>query len=196
MEQVKEKIYVNFELITNSAEVIINMLNDRYNITPAKTIKDLKDLTYKSIYRDIDGQDVESIKKTKEYYEKLEANKEFIDLYNNTKHFIEWVIVINQDEFQNLDYVVLSTVWILKHVGDISIKRLSQPINKIQFDGIHIDFNYNNFNFNKPNHKILLTQLLDTKYNYLKGGEINTYLMHTWEDIKNTIEFFNNNKGW
>ena len=196
MEQVKEKIYVNFELITNSAAVIIDMLNDRYNITPAKTIKDLKDLTYKSIYRDIDGQDVESIKKTKEYYEKLEANKEFIDLYNNTKHFIEWVIVINQDEFQNLDYVVPSTVWILKHVGDISIKRLSQPINKIQFDGIHIDFNYNNFNFNKPNYKILLTQLLDTKYNYLKGGEINTYLMHTWEDVKNTIEFFNNNKGW
>lgn len=195
MKQSKEKIYVNFETITNSSEVIIKLLNEKYNINPPKTIKDLKDLTYKSIYRNLDGKDIENIKKSKEYYTNLKINKDFVELYESTKHIYEWEIILDR-QYQEPEYTISITVWILTYLGDIMITNLYQPINQINFKGTHIDFNYNNFNFNSSCNKILLTQLLDTKYNYLKGGEEYTYQVHTWNDIKYIIEFFTNNKGW
>ena len=188
----KQKIYVNFETITNSQEVIIDILNNKYNIIPPKTFEDLKDLTFKSIHREVSLDEIYKIKQSKEYYNNLKINSTFKELYLKTKDIYEWEIILEQ-QYQKYEYKVPIVLWVMQNVGDdIMIASIHQAIHKTNFDGTHIDFNYNNFNFNNSNNKILLTKLLDTKYNYLKGGEEHLYQVHTWNDISEIINFFNN----
>lgn len=186
----KQKIYVSFESITNSQEVIIDLLNKKYNINPPKTIKDLKDLTYKSIYRQIDGKDVEKIMKSKEYYDNLKINQSFKDFYEQTKSLYEWAIII-ENKYREIEYLSPMLIWILNNIGDIIIASLYKPINQTILDGIHIDLNYNNFNFNSNGYfKLLLTNFTNTNYNYIKGGEDNLYQVNTWEEIIQILNFF------
>jgi len=63
-------IILNFnDTIVNSSEVIIDIINNRYNIN--KEYKDLKDENFRSIYKNITKDELKEIKKSKEYLEKL-----------------------------------------------------------------------------------------------------------------------------
>ena len=48
----KQKIYIDIDdVLINTSEVVIELLNLTYDLNPPKTIYDLKDWEYRSIYR-------------------------------------------------------------------------------------------------------------------------------------------------
>ena len=56
-DEVKETFYVDIDgVIINDIDVVIDILNERYKIVPKKTIVDLKDWEYKSIYNGVSNK--------------------------------------------------------------------------------------------------------------------------------------------
>ena len=73
---------------------------------------------------------------------------------------------------------------------EIEIIRVSEWKNLLWLDGIQIDDNYRNFNFNnKKLTKILLANGINTDYNFTRGGEENFYIANDWNDVKDIIEW-------
>lgn len=94
MEQVTILLGVE-DIIFNTSETIINILNKKYNIYPPKSIKDIKDFEYTSIIRLINKQrkqqelkeitikDIKQIFNTQEFWDSLQVNEEAIKILTN-----------------------------------------------------------------------------------------------------------------
>ena len=74
MKLEKQKIVLDFDdTLVKSSEQIIQMLNQKYNLN--KTIEDLKDWGYSSIYPNITSQEVTELYASEEFFKKVSWNE-------------------------------------------------------------------------------------------------------------------------
>ena len=186
-EEVKETFYVDIDgVIINDIDVVIDILNERYKIVPKKTIVDLKDWEYKSIYNGVSKQEIVDIYQSEEFFSKLEVNRDFLNFYRDNKDKYDFVCLTMSSEENCKKKMNLFMNFGL----EIEIIRVSEWKNLLWLDGIQIDDNYRNFNFNtKKLTKILLTNGINTDYNFTRGGEENFYIANDWNDVKDIIEW-------
>lgn len=90
MKLEKQKIVLDFDdTLVKSSEQIIQMLNQKYNLN--KTIKDLKDWGYSSIYPQITSQEVTELYADKEFFKNVNWNngtKQFLSKFKKDYNFI------------------------------------------------------------------------------------------------------------
>ena len=86
------------DTILLSSEAVIKILNQKYNINPPKTINNMKDWEYRSIYKYITIKEVEDIYESDEFFNMVEFNPLFLDFYNKNKNKINIVIVTKGTE--------------------------------------------------------------------------------------------------
>lgn len=186
----KEKIYVDADdVILNTSEVIIEFLNNLYNINPPKNINDLKDWKYKSIYRDVDMNIVNHYWETDDFFKKVEINKTFLNFYQESKDIYEWII-FTQGTKINLEK---KQQYFSKYLPDIKFIGVDVCQNKNQFDlsdGIQIDDNYKNLLSNSY-FKILVKNFHDTDYNEVLENHTNLYIVNDWNEIGEILKFYN-----
>ena len=186
----KEKIYVDADdVILNTSEVIIEFLNNIYNINPSKSINDLKDWKYKSIYRDTDMSLVEKYWETDEFFNKVKINKDFLSFYNDTKDIYEWII-FTQGSKTNLQK---KKEYFQQYLPNVEMIGIDCSESKNQFDlrdGIQIDDNYKNL-LSNAYFKILIKNFHETDYNQVLGNHTNLYIVNEWNEIKDILNFYN-----
>lgn len=98
----KQKIVLDFDdTLVKSSEQIIQMLNQRHNLN--KTIKDLTDWGYSSIYPQITNQEVTELYSSKDFFENVKWN-EGVELFLlNFKKDYKFIICSKGNK-QNLYY--------------------------------------------------------------------------------------------
>ena len=186
----REKIYVDVDdVIINTSEVVINLLNDTYNITPPKTFKDLKDWGYKSIYRHLDKKILYQYWETDEFFNKVKINSDFLKFYNDTKNVFEWILFTHGTE-KNLKK---KQEFFSKYIPDIKINGVDISKNKNEVDlsdGIQIDDNYNNL-LSNAYFKILIKNFHEANYNQVLENHTNLYVVNDWKEISQILKFYN-----
>lgn len=91
MKLEKQKIVLDFDdTLVKSSEQIIQMLNQRYNLN--KTIEDLKDWGYSSIYSNITSQEVTDLYASEEFFEKVNWNEGVIIFLLEFKKYYNYII--------------------------------------------------------------------------------------------------------
>ena len=89
----KVTLYVDVDdTILKSSEAVIEILNKKYNINPSKSINDMKDWNYRSIYKNITENEVEEIYESDEFFNTVEFDQTFLDFYKTNKDKIDIVI--------------------------------------------------------------------------------------------------------
>ena len=186
-EKVKETFYVDIDgVIINDIDVVIDILNERYKIAPKKTITDLKDWEYRSIYNRVSRQEIIDIYQSNEFFGKLEVNNDFLNFYRDNKDTYNFVCIT----MSSVENCKRKRELFDKFGLDIEIIRTTNWKNTLCLKGIQVDDNYKNFNFgNKKLMKILLTNGINTDYNFTHGGEENFYIVNNWNDIKDIMQW-------
>lgn len=103
----KLKLFVDADdTILLSSEAIIQILNSKYNIVPAKTIEDLKDWHYRSIVKGLTLRDVMDLYESNDFFEKVCLDDDFVEFYTQHIYDIDLKIVtvgspLNLDKKEN-----------------------------------------------------------------------------------------------
>lgn len=204
------------DTILRSSEVIISVLNQRYDISPPKKFSDLKDWGYRSIYS-VNTKEIEDIFDSEEFWNKVQLNNYFLELLENTEliNSFNWIVgtyssIKNEDvkfnylkrifEYFNLPNTVVfynfnnSYNQQLKQDNIIWGKESNKILNKNysmskRFIPFHIDYQIDDNMYcldTDAENKFLLTNGIKTDYN-------DTRLRHDSEDnfyiIKDLKEF-------
>ena len=79
----KIKLFIDADdTILESSKAFIEILNERFNISPPKTYEDLKDWCYRSIYHFCTKDIINEIYDSDIFFEKVKINEIFKNFYN------------------------------------------------------------------------------------------------------------------
>lgn len=194
----KIKIFIDADdTILMSSETVIEMLNEMYNISPQKTIEDLKDWGYRSIYRGISGENISEIYDSDEFFRRVQVNPAFDKFYKKFKHRLEFFIVtkgtyVNLHKKQNYfaqKYPEIKFIGCLHYFENKNFTKAEVDMSK----GIQIDDRCDCLTTN-AGCKILLKNNRDLLWNNYQGGiRGNVYVVNTWEEIEGYVQFLINN---
>lgn len=187
----QSKIYVDIDdVIFNTSELVIDLLNKHYNIIPPKTIDDLKDWEYKSIYRNIDYQIIYNYWDSDEFFQNVKINEDFIKFYKETKDDVFYWVFFTQGTEKNLQK---KKEFLQKYFSKFDFIGVPLDKKKSEYDlsdGIQIDDNYNNLLSNSY-FKILIKNFHETNYNQVLNNHTNLYIVNEWKDIIDILQFYN-----
>lgn len=194
----KRTIYIDVDdVILKSSEQIIRMLQRRYNIN--KTIYDLRDWKYKSIYKNFSKEDLILFFKSEEFWKEVEYNKELIDYFEEANLINKYnLILVTKGTKENLEkkYEYLYDINFFKKnekkIGFIGID-LEESKSKVKMlKGIQIDDSIENLIDTDATLKILLTNGLQTNYNHLDKWPKNIqnfYVVNMTEELIKVLEY-------
>lgn len=179
------------DTILYSSETVIRILNQRYGEN--KTISDLSDWFYRSIVPGISQEEILGIYDSEEFWNEVELNPEFLEVFKKLKNNFNWVILSRGKE-QNIK---LKTKFIEKHLGipvfGLAIESSSDSCTskkKVDMsDSIQIDDNMGCIEGTNAAIKILL-QHRNLSWNQPEPHEDNLYIAHDWKEIGEALEFF------
>lgn len=194
----KPKIFIDADdTILMSSETVIDMLNERYNISPQKTIKNLKDWGYRSIYTGVSGEIISDIYDSDEFFIRVQVNPAFEKFYRKFKHHLEFYIV-TKGTFLNLKK---KQNYFAQKYPDIKFIGCphyfeNENFTKAEVDmkgGIQIDDRCDCLTTN-ADCKFLLKNDRDLSWNKYEGGlHGNVYVVNTWEEIETCTQFLLDN---
>lgn len=205
----KDKLYPNSskqliiwdvdDVVWSAAEVCVDIINERFILpyqTP-KSVNDIKDWGFKSIYRDITQKDIEDIFASDEFFNRVQLKEGFVTAlksgllskYNNvfvTKGSKENLI----KKEKCLQRMLGGDFEMFEFVG-LSMEENKSDINMI--GGIIIDDNVNYLKNTNAYLKILLKNDRETQYNNLSDKEQcsieNLYIVNNWDELIQVLEF-------
>lgn len=184
----KQKIYIDIDdVLINTSEVVIELLNLTYDLNPPKTIYDLKDWEYRSIYRYRDYNLIERFWETEDFFYQVQISPQFIELYQQTKDKVEWIFFTTGTE-KNLE---LKRKYFSKWYPENEIITIPLYTNKHTYDlsdGIQIDDKYSNLCSNAQL-KILLTNEHEADYNKVLYSHDDLYVCDNWDQLKEMLIF-------
>lgn len=187
----QNKIYVDVDdVIFNTSELVIQLLNKYYNITPPKTVNDLKDWGFKSIYRDIDYKIIYDFWDSDEFFEQVKINEDFIDFYKKTKDDVFYWVFLTQGTEQNLKKKKELLQKYFSKFDFIGVPTNAKKKNLDLSDGIQIDDNYDNL-LSNAYFKILIKNFHETDYNQVLNNHTNLYIVNEWKEIIDILNFYN-----
>lgn len=187
------KIFLDCDdTIMNSSECIIGLLNKKNGTN--KTIKDLKDFHYRSIDKTLTDKDVIKLFESDEFWGSVDYNGDFLEI----KDFIDSnfdVEVVSCGTKLNLEKKEKK----LKSLGykftGVLIKNDSNLCKKCinMQGGIQIDDNMNSMENTNATIKILFQNGNDFTWNRPKPNIDNLYVVQTWKEIFQILEFLKKN---
>lgn len=186
----KQRLILDIDdTVWNSSEVIISMLNKKYNLD--KTINDLKDYGYKSIYKNITNQEIYEMFSSDYFYENVKFKLNFIEFCNkfNSKFSFEFLTRVSDLISAKKKYEWFNQNFIY-NFGFYAIDKKDTKKQDFDLNGsIFIDDMVDNIIDSNAKIKIIIKNYIDTAYNKAPhGSEI--YEVNDWKDI---IEFMNFN---
>lgn len=194
-------LYVDADdTILDSSKAVIEMLNEKYNLSPAKTILDLEDWNYHSICDEVTANEVTEIYNSKEFFDRVKIKDGFKKFWNKHKDKFELKIVTKGTK-ENLDKKqkyfkenipeaeVIGVGFTTEDLSDFGKKHIDMR------NGIQIDDRTDSLNTNAPI-KILLTHGVQLPWNQYLGeyDKESVYILENWSVIEESLLFFYNNQ--
>ena len=184
------KIFLDCDdTIMNSSECIIDLLNKKNGTN--KTIRDLKDFHYRSIDKMLTDEDVIRLFESDEFWDSVDYNNGFLEI----KDFID----------SNFDVEVVSCG------AELNLKKKKEKLKPLGYkftgilikddsnlckkcidmqNGIQIDDNMSSMSNTNAAIKILFQNNSDFTWNRPKPNADNLYVVQTWKQIFQILEFF------
>lgn len=199
----KITLYIDADdTIMLSSVAVIDILNKKYNITPKKTIDDLKDWGYRSIYGRLSKEEKDAIYESDEFYDKVRIDPDFLNFYKANHKFFDFVIVtkgtaINIKKKQKFLKSVLGNGF--DYIGmsiDVNETDLSKKFDKSSVNmkhGIQIDDRTDALAKTNAPIKILYRHNTDMTWNRDYSGINNLYAANTWKEIIEILLFAKDN---
>lgn len=199
MKLEKQKIVLDFDdTLVKSSEQIIQMLNQKYNLN--KTIKDLKDWGYTSIYPQITPQEVTELYADEEFFKNVNWNngvKRFLSKFKKDYNFIicskgskqnlyfKHLFLIAQFEEMNItdwEFIGLET-------NDDTDYNLNKSIVDFSDCLFAVDDNVNALlSINTPK-KILIKNYAEYYWNKTPINREDTYVINDFNDLIEMCDF-------
>lgn len=199
----KITLYIDADdTIMLSSVAVIDILNEKYNIIPKKTIDDLRDWGYRSIYGRLSKEEKDAIYESDEFYDKVKIDPDFLNFYKSNHKFFDFVIVtkgtaINIKKKQKFLKSVLGNGF--DYIGmsiDINETDLSKTFDKSSVNmkhGIQIDDRTDALAKTNAPIKILYRHNTDMTWNRDYDGINNLYAANTWKEIIEILLFAKDN---
>lgn len=208
----KIAIYVDADdTIMKSSEAVIKILNKKYNITPPKTIKDLRDWRYRSIYGLLGNDEVDNIFDSDEFFDVVELDNEFLSFYKANQKDFSFIVVTKGTK----DNLKKKEEYLKKILGD-SFEFIGIETKRQQYDeyydkelgfkrrkidkssvnmrhGIQIDDRTDNLITTNAPVKILYKHDSDMYWNRDYENVNNLYAVNTWKEIIDILSFARDN---
>lgn len=187
------------DTIFQSSKTVINILNERYNLSPQKTINDLKNWNYQSIYDKITESEIMDIYDSDEFFDKVTPNPDFLSLYNELHEKINF-IVVTKGRKTNLfkkENKVKKFFPNMQYIGIPFLMNEYENFNKSSVNmlyGVQIDDRIDCLNTN-ASIKILIKNDLELPWNQYCAENIgNLYVASNFKDIKKILNFIVDNE--
>ena len=193
-------LYIDVDdTILKSSEAVIKILNKKYDINPSKSINDMKDWGYRSIYKNITDDEVEKIYESDEFFNIVEFDQSFLDFYKTNKNKIDIVICtkgtkINIEKKENLvkkvlgeDITYIGMQFRLDNDGN-KIKDYRKSIINMKH-GIQIDDRTDALRDTNANIKILINNDRLRTWNQNYENINNLYVTRNWDEIGQIVLF-------
>lgn len=196
----KTKIYLDADdTILESSKTVIEIINERYNISPPKTFDDITDWNYTCIYPGMTSGEVDAIYASEEFFARVEPDKAFLSVYERHKDNFEFVVVTTGTR-ENLDR---KEAWFRSHFPPFDFVGIEFPKDGTNFDksvltmkgGIQIDDRVDSLIGTKAACKILIRNGLDVPWNQPVEGA-NLYVVQNWVDIGQILDFTVKYPNW
>lgn len=202
MENTKITLYLDVDdTILESSKAIIEILNKKHGINPQKTIDDLSDWGYRSIYGHTTIEDVKTMYSSDEFFDVVKFAPSFLDFYKKSLEKVNFVFVtkgttenINKKKEylqkhlgKTFEYIGLPIIY---HEDDDAQKRFSKASVNMRH-GIQVDDRIDCLESTNAPVKILLKMYGDHYWNLPEdySGIPNLYVVTNWEEAIQIIDF-------
>ena len=201
MRDTKIKLFLDADdTVLQSSETIISILNNKYNINPPKSLNDLKDWGFRSIYKNLTRHDVGALFESDEFFDKVQISKTFANFYALNKDKFD-VTIVTTGTRENLDK---KKTYFEKAFGS-EMRYVGLPFLKDEFGeyvwnydkssvdmqyGIQIDDRIDALRDTNASLKILIKNG-DYHWNQAEyyANIPNLYVVHSWEEAIQIILF-------
>ncbi len=190
-------LYVDADdTILDSSKAVIEILNEKYNLSPAKTILDLEDWNYHSICDEVTPAEVTEIYNSKDFFDRVKIKKGFENFWGKHKDKFSLKIVTKgtSENLRRKEEYFSKYLPEAEVVGvGFSTDTLSD-FGKGHIDmtgGIQIDDRTDSLNTNAPI-KILITHGMQLPWNQYLGeyDKESVYILENWDLIEESLLFF------
>lgn len=182
------------DTILKSSETVIDILNQKYQITPRKTIENLKEWNYRSIYKWTTEEEINEIYASKEFFDNVKFNEEFVSVYEKYKDVFNFCVVTKGTQ-KNLARKREKVVERFPEMGFIGIRFITKEATDFEKNsvnmrhGIQIDDRLDCLQTNAA-YKILLRNGLEVPWNNYQGNNMdNLYVVDNWKQIEEVFAF-------
>ena len=200
----KQTIYWDVDdVILNSSEVAINIINNKYNKVNEKSnfknkkFEDIKDWGLKSIWRGINKDIIQEIFESDDFWNQIKIREEFKKTFDSIYTYYNHILVTkgtvcNHDRKSSFlinDTYMSEKEWGYKCIKDNQSKNIINMKN-----GIFIDDNIENLITTNARIKILLKNGIETNYNTFNiiNGKIDLediYIEYKLEEVEQLLKF-------
>ena len=180
------------DTIINSSECIIDLLNKKNGTN--KTIKDLKDFHYRSIDKTLTNEAVVKLFDSDEFWISVDYNSEFLSVKDFIDSNFEVEIVSCGTELNLKRKREKLKPFGYKFTGILTDDDSNLCKNCVNMqDGIQIDDNMSSIENTNAAVKILFQNNNNFTWNRPKPNIDNLYVVQTWKEICQILEFFKKN---
>lgn len=207
----KQTVFLDIDdVILNSSEVVIEILNKRYNITPPKDCSNIKDWGFKSIVRSLNIKEVEEIFESDEFWDNVKVSEDFLNIWetHQLRTGYDWATVSvgtidnlkkkekflstymdfrMEDEKVDIEDQYNRPIFYGIELNDWCSGEVEKNIIDMS-NGIQIDDKYINLNTNAKL-KVLLKNYNETTFNQVPEQREDLYIINNLKEFKEILLF-------
>ena len=195
IKQRKIRLFIDADdTILESSKAFIDIVNRQDNINPPKTYEELQDWRYQSLFPYMTTKRVVEIYDSEEFFNIVKVNPDFESFYLKHENDFEWYIVTKGYK-TNIEH---KQKYFKKHLPKANVvgcrfgSKEEQDFDKSHIDmdyGIQIDDRTDCLIGSNANIKILFKNNRDFYWNRTDMSNEPLYIMNSWKEIIETLEF-------
>lgn len=192
----KLKLYLDCDdTITNSSEIVVKIICKRYGVD--KTIKDLQDFGYRSIYKNITTKEIIDIYESNEFWEMVDLKSDFKKIMEQLKSLFDINIVTCGTEInfaKKKDFIDRN--FGVQMIGVSIYKEKKFDKSEVDmFGGIQVDDSYKCLQTNASIRVLLKDFGVNNLHKeFTEAGEDNMYVARDWNELFELLKFFNEHR--
>jgi 5'(3')-deoxyribonucleotidase len=193
----KRKVVFDFDdTLVKSSEEIIRQINNKYNLN--KTINDLTDWNYSSIYKELKETEVLDLYASQEFFDNVKLNngaKEFIDKFHSVYKFVVCSkgtkLNLEKKErfcdklFENYDYEFIG----LEFNNEKDTKQLNKSCIDFSDCLFCLDDNVSSLTSINTPKKVLIKNYHEFPWNETPINETNIYVINSFKELEQICDF-------
>lgn len=201
IQQKKIKLFIDADdTILESSKAFIDIVNRQDNINPPKIYDELRDWKYRSLFPYMTNEKIIEIYDSEEFFDIVKINSDFKSFYLKHENDFEWNIVTkgNKTNIEHKQKYFKKYLPKAKVIGCRFNSMEEQNFDKSHIDmdyGIQIDDRTDCLVGSNANIKILFKNNRDFYWNRTDMTSEPLYIMNSWKEIIETLEFALENSG-